>query len=98
MSLDLASVHNWCIANKLSVNPAKSSFLIIPPKLNRQQPFITLNVNNTPPYKSVKYFGVSVDEQLNFKCHIDYIEQKISRAVGILAKLKLFLPKPALLK
>ena len=34
LSLDLESVHNWCIADKLSLNPAKSSFLIIPPKLN----------------------------------------------------------------
>ena len=42
MSLDLASVHNWCIANKLSLNPAKSLYLIIPPKLNMQQPFITV--------------------------------------------------------
>ena len=33
MSLDLASVHKWCIANKSSLNPAKSSFFIIPPEL-----------------------------------------------------------------
>ena len=60
-----ASVHNWCIANKLRFNPAKLSLLIIPPKLNRQQPFITLNLNNIslPPYKSVKYLGVYIDEQ-----------------------------------
>ena len=54
-----------------------------------------LNLNNIslPPYKSVKYLGIYIDEQLNFKCHIDYIEQKISRAVGILAKLKSFFLK-----
>ena len=92
MSLDLASVNNWCIANKLSLNPAKLSFLIIPPKLNIQQPFITLNLNNIPLslYKSVKYLGIYIDEQLNFKCYIECIEQKISRAVGILAKLSRF--------
>ena len=69
--------------------------------MRHKQPFITLNLNNNslPPYnKSVKYLGIYIDKQLNFKCHIDYIEQKISRAVGILAKLKLFLPKPAFLK
>ena len=100
MSLDLESVHNWCIANKLSLNPAKSFFLIIPPKLNRQQPFIPLNVNDTPPppSKSVKYLGIYIDKQLNFKCHIGYIEQKISRSVDIHAKLKSFLLKPAVLK
>ena len=100
MSLDLVSVRNWCIANKLSLNPDKSSSLIIPPKLNRHQLFISLNLNDIPlpPHKSVKYLGIYIDEQLNFKCHIECIKQKISRAVGILDKLKSFLPKPALLK
>ena len=57
-----------------------------------QQPFITLNLNNITLslYKSVKYLGIYIDEQLNFKCYIDCIEQKISRAVGILAKLSRF--------
>ena len=100
MSLNLASVHSWCIANKCSLNPAESSFLIIPPKINTRQPFITLNLKNIPlpAYKSVEYLGIYVHEQLGFKCHIEYIEQKIFRAVGILAELKSFSPKPALLK
>ena len=98
--MDLASVYNWCIANELSLNPAKSFFLIIPPKSNMEQPFITLNLNIIPlsPYNSVKYLGIYIDEQLNFKRHIEYIEQKLSLAVSILAQLKSFLPKPAFLR
>ena len=34
MSLDLTLIHNWCIANKLSLNLSKSFFLIVRPKLN----------------------------------------------------------------
>ena len=65
-----------------------------------QQYSITLNLNNIPlpPCNSVKYFGIYIDEQLNFQCHIECIEQKISRAVGILSKLKSSLPKPVLVK
>ena len=92
--MDLASVHNWCIANKLSLNSAKSSFLIIPLKSNRQQLFTRLNLKNIPlPLnKSVKYLGtgIYIDEQLNFKCHIDFIEQKIPRAVAFLLILIVF--------
>ena len=83
--------------------------MIIPPKLNIQQPFVKLNLNNIPlsPDNSVKYFGIYIDEQLNFKCHVRKREypfkchvrkQKIYRTVGILSKLKSFLPQPALLK
>ena len=59
-----------------------------------QQPFITLNLNNIPlsPSSSVKHLGIYIDEQINFKCHIEYIEQKISCAVDVLVELKSFLP------
>ena len=42
------------------------------------QPSITLNLINIPlsPCNSVKRLGIYIDEQLNFKCHIEYIEQK----------------------
>ena len=60
MSLDLASVHNSCIANKLGFIPAKSSFLIIPSERNMQQPSIALNLNNFPlfPCNSVKCLDI----------------------------------------
>ena len=45
----------------------------------------------------VKYLGVVIDFQLNFKSHILTIENKIARSVGILSKLNPFLPKSALL-
>ena len=35
---------------------------------------------------SYKYLGVYVDDQLNWKTHIKYISQKISKACGILSK------------
>ena len=65
-----------------------------------QQPFITLNLNNIPlsSCNSVKYLGIYINKRLNFKSHFEYIEQKISRAVGILTKLESFLSKPARLK
>ena len=56
-----------------------------------QQPLITLQLNNIPlsPNNSVKYLN---------KCYIEYIEQKISNAVGIFAELNSFLHKQTLLK
>ena len=65
-----------------------------------QHPFMTLNLNNVPlfPYSIVNYFGIYIDEQLNFKSHFEYIEHKISHAVGNLTKLKSFLSKPGLVK
>ncbi len=38
------------------------------------------------------FLGVTINENLNWKCHIDKISNKISRNIGILNKLKHFLP------
>ena len=35
MSWDLLKIHEWCKANKVSLNPSKSNFLVIPPKLSK---------------------------------------------------------------
>ena len=48
-------------------------------------------------YKA-KYLGVIFDNRLNFHEHIKILEAKIARSVGILNKLKYFLPSSALLK
>ena len=47
---------------------------------------------------NVKYLGVIIDNKLNFKDHINLVETKISRSVGILEKLKHYLDRTSLLK
>ena len=59
-----------------------------------------MKVNNAEinPRENVKYLGVQVDSQLTFNSYIRMIENKISRSIGIIIKLKSFLPSTALLK
>ena len=45
-----------------------------------------------------KYLGVFIDDKLNFQGHIKHLEKKVSRSVGILSKLKNYLPTHALFK
>ena len=39
-----------------------------------------------------KFLGVVIDENLTWKCHIDAISKTISRNIGVLNKLKHFVP------
>ena len=39
-----------------------------------------------------KFLGIYIDEHLSWAQHIDYLSQKNARNVGILSKLKYFLP------
>ena len=85
---------------KLSLNPSKSNHLIISPKQNILSPHVTLIVNNLPILScdKAKYLGVFIDSRLNFHSHIKSVENKVARSLGILSKLKHFLPSNSLLK
>ena len=47
---------------------------------------------------SAKYLNAFIDDKLNFQEHIRHLERKVSRSVGILSKLKNYLPTHALFK
>ena len=48
-------------------------------------------------HESAKYLGIHLDCHLNFRLHINFLESKIARCVGILAKLKHALPEKTLI-
>ena len=76
--------------NKLAVNPVKTQALIISPKFNNNTADIKLFLNHTVINLStnIKYLGIIIDKHLNFKDHLNYIESKLARDVGILCKCK----------
>ena len=72
--------------------------LFISPKTNDciQEFAVSLNDTLISTEKSAKYLGVIIDTNLNFSDYIKAVELKISRAVGILYKLKFVLPSKSL--
>jgi len=47
--------------------------------------------------ESVRYLGVIIDNNLSWKNYIDHATIKISRTVGLICKLRHFLPRHTLL-
>ena len=82
---ELQSVLKLTKANKITANPKKSSALTIHPLKNHQS---YLNNQNTVPFnnnpvsanKPVKYWGITIDEKLNFAQHIVNATCKIFRS------------------
>ena len=58
---------------------------------------ITLNNIELERLTYTKFLGVLIQENLQWNRHINHVSTKVSRATGILAKLKHYLPKYALL-
>ena len=84
---ELHHLHLWCSVNKLSVNPAKTNIVIIPPKRIRT-PIFHLNISSNGIPENIvsctKYLGVIIDNELIFHEQIKVMEDKVARSVGIL--------------
>ena len=98
---ELAKVtSSWLIANKLTLNISKSNFVIFRPNQKKitYHPTIKLSDNNSQRLVAlecktyVKYSGVLIDQHLSWKHHIDHIALRISKTVGIIARLRNCVP------
>ena len=100
LSLELIRLSDWCKSNKLTNNPSKSQLLVISPRMNELVTDFDVLLNGTtvPLSNSVKYLGVTLNSKLAFESHIKILETNLSKAVGIICKLKFVLPKDALIK
>ena len=96
----MLQLHNWYSANKLEINPTKSVAIIIPAKLHDVALDLNIlyNNQNIASCNTSKYLGVITDDKLNFKTYIHNVENKVSRSVGILSKLRFLLPSSTLLQ
>ena len=100
------NICEWLKMNKLALNVFKTEFMIIG---TSQRLNILDQTTETTPYirsvdgcqirrvKSVKYLGLIVDDTLTWDEHVDYISTKISKNIGIIKRVRTFLPQHSLL-
>ena len=95
---DLKKISNWFKLNKLALNETKTNYIIFhrPQKKPPDNFLIKLNDVELNRVKNTKFLGVILQENLKWNDHIDYISNKVSRATGLLARLKHYLPKTIL--
>ena len=95
---ELKNVFQWLLSNKLSLNVKKSNFVIF--KSARKKPprkiKFEINGDQIAELESTKYLGVILDQNLNWKKHISHVSTKLSKYIGLLYKLRHFVPKSTL--
>ena len=105
MNFELHKVYEWLTANKLTLNAKKSNFIIFHPhqkKINYQLNLkIFDNYSKTfLPFEQklyVKYLDAVIDSNLIWKYHITHITSKISKTIGIISRLRYYVPTNTLL-
>ena len=93
LNIDLKSLNNWLLANKISLNSSKTE-LIIFRKKGVQIPDLNIKLNGVKliPKSEIKYLGIIIDEHLTFKNHINIMNSKLKRANNLLALSRHYLP------
>ena len=101
MNEEIASIKQWFTSKKLSLNEkTKYSFFNQPSKKGNiplMLPKLTISNHAIERQEFIKFFGVLLDENPNWKEHIKYTENKVAKKVGLLHKVRLFLERNALL-
>ena len=96
LNTDLKATSEWLKTNRLSLNGKKSQLLIFHSKFKKvdiTSLSIKLEGIKLIPSTYMKYLGFYIDENLSWGIHVNELSKKLSRANGVLAKLRYFAPK-----
>ena len=100
---ELSEVSNWFKTNKSSINAGKTNYMIIStPRMtsitnadnSTLQDDIDIILDDTKLQRvtQTKFLGVIIDDNFTWKSHIEGISKTISRNIGVINKVKLFMP------
>ena len=101
---EIEKVNIWLKVNKLSLNPSKTRFMIFHHH-QRKKTAVDLTkfeggkdkicIDNVPIKKVpvFNFLGIEIHTNLKWNSHIDKIAGKVGKGLGILNKLKRFLPR-----
>ena len=94
---ELIKITNWLNNNKLSLDYTKTSCLLISPQVNNLELVVRINGNHIKISDAVKYLGITLQPKLRWYNHINILCKKLSRASGIIAKLRHYVDNKILL-
>ena len=93
LNRDLKSIHNWLLANKISLNDSKTEIIFFH-KPNAPVPDVKIKINGTRlrHTSAIKYLGIYLDENLNGVYHSNILLKKLYTANRMLAKARHYTP------
>ena len=101
-SVDMRNVQKWLCANKLSLNIAKTEYVLIGTrhKISNIDTHQGVKINNQliKKVKNTKALGVELDENLSWEKHINHISSKISSGIGAIRKMREYVEQDILIK
>ena len=99
---DLENLRKWVIANKLSLNVAKTEFMLIGSKsmikkISDPQPNVFINNKQIKRVYECKTLGLTIDQYLSWKRNAEIICKKICAGISAIRRIKPFVDKQTLI-
>ena len=91
LNLDLLTLNQWLLNNKLILNEKKTEFMIFGTRLMRQnidEFSLEIDGNSIKRTETFKYLGVVLDGILSFNEHIQCMKKKVSKMLGLFSKIR----------
>ena len=100
INAELSKISDWLAVNKLSLNASKTKFMVFHnyQRTLAENDIPQLMINNTIIEKvnEFNFLGLTINEFLNWRSHSAKIANKISRTLGVMNRLKRYLPFSAM--
>ncbi len=98
---NLEKVHQWLLANKLTLSYDKSEYMIIGSRQKiasmQEEPIVSIGNEPIKKISKCKTLGVIIDDtELLWKDHISEINTKVSKGLGIMKRIKPFVTESVL--
>ena len=92
---ELSKIYDWLAVNKLSLNVSKTKYMIFHYKNKEIPDDITISINGIIVERvcTFNFLGVTIHENLSWKPHVEKVVNKVSKNIGILNRLKNYLPQ-----
>lgn len=90
MQESINKLSEYLDSNGLVLSVKKTKFMVFSKRHNTKDLDVRLHYRNEPIelVDNFKYLGVILDVELNFRAQMDVIEQRVSRAIGIVSRLR----------
>ena len=101
VNTELKRLADWFNANKLSLNIKKTKFMLFHTKQRAKHIgdfSIRINHEKIDRVEKIRFLGLTLQENISWDEHCNLVTNKISSVVGILYKIRIFLPIKTLLQ
>ena len=97
---ELQKIHTWLAINKLSLNVKKTKFMLFHHRrrnIENMIPELQINGYKLERVREFNFLGLLIDENLTWDSHIQKVSSKVSRILGVMYRLKSYIPGHILL-